>query len=104
MKQIFMLGLVVGMVLCGIIIISFFVLGNPHLGLDKLWSKNDYAPYFKNKIKGLFLDDTHQPPYRIKKIERDGNDYIYILKGVTEKPFEKPEIHPNRKPVKVSPM
>lgn len=99
-----MLGLVVGMILCGIIIISFFVLGNPNLGFDRLWSKNDYAPYFKTKMKGLFSDSKHQPPYRIKKIERDGKDYVYILEGVQEKSFEKTEIHPNRKPVKISPM
>jgi hypothetical protein len=103
-KQIFMLGLVVGMILAGIILIFFFVFGQARVRLPSLSDQNNYAPYFKTKTKGLFTESEHQPLYRIKKIERDGQCYLYILEGIKPKPSQKPDRHPNRKAVKVAPM
>ena len=104
MKQIFLLGLVVGMILGAIIIIFSLFVGNSTLGFDKFWTQSDYAPYFKNKSKSLFSDGINQYPYRIKKINRNGLDFVYLLEGVKDKPFQKRQIHPNRKPAIVAPM
>ena len=104
MKQIFLLGLVVGMILGAIIILFSFFVGNFSLGFNKIWAQSDYAPYFKAKANGLFYNSKNENPYRIKKIVRDGTDYVYILEGMKNKPQEKQEMHPNRKPTKIAPL
>ena len=104
MKQIFLLGLVVGMILGAIIIVFSFFVGNSSLGFDKIWAKSDYAPYFKTKTKGLFFNGKKEAPYRIKKIDRNGLDYVYVLEGLEKKPQEKLQMHPSRKPKTVAPL
>jgi len=92
------------MILGAIIIVSSFFVGNTSLSFDPNFSKTEYAPYFKTKAKGLFFTNKDQAPYRLKKIDRDGKDYLYLLEGLKSKPSQKPENHPHRKPTTVVPM
>jgi hypothetical protein len=104
MKQIFILGLIVGMILGGIIIVSSFFLGNSYQFFDGIKTSKNLAPYFQKKTKGLFDSDSNKPPYRIKRIDRNGKNYVYILEGGEKHYLNKNKLHPNRRPTTVAPM
>ncbi len=104
MKQIFILGLVVGMILGGMIIVLSFFLGNSFLGFNTMWTKQELAPYFRKNNKNFLSANANQPPYRIKKIDRDGKNYVYILKGGEKENQVKDKMHPNKSPIKVAPL
>jgi hypothetical protein len=104
MKQIFILGLIVGMILGGIIIVSSFFLGNSYHFLDQFHTPKNLAPYFQKKTKGLFSSNNNKPPYRIKRIDRNGKNYVYILEGGDKNVQNENKMHPNRSPIKVAPL
>lgn len=102
-KESFAYGLVVGMVLVGIIIIFSFFLGNPAYENIFFRSSSNPSSNVSRTWGGLFSSTPIQLPYRIKRFNRDGKDFVYVIEGGNKSSSNYNKTHPNKTPLQVAP-